>query len=46
MVADRESDIYLLFARKPEQLDLILRASQDRSWSVVELSERSPVLSR
>jgi hypothetical protein len=31
MVADRESDIYLLFARKPEQLDLIVRASQDRS---------------
>jgi hypothetical protein len=31
MVADRESDIYLLFARKPERLDLIVRASQDRS---------------
>ena len=30
MVADRESDIYLLFARKPERLDLIVRASQDR----------------
>lgn len=30
MVADRESDIYLLFARKPEQLDLIVRAAQDR----------------
>lgn len=31
MVADRESDIYLLFARKPERQDLIVRASQDRS---------------
>jgi len=31
MVADRESDIYLLFARKPQRLDLIVRASQDRS---------------
>jgi DDE family transposase len=30
MVADRESDIYLLFARKPERLELIVRASQDR----------------
>jgi hypothetical protein len=30
MVADRESDIYLLFARKPERLDLIVRAGQDR----------------
>src|SRR5450756_128292 len=31
MVADRESDIYLLFARKPERRDLIVRAGQDRS---------------
>jgi hypothetical protein len=31
MVADRESDIYLLFARKPERLNLIVRASQNRS---------------
>jgi hypothetical protein len=30
MVADRESDIYLLFARKPDRLDLIVRAGQDR----------------
>jgi hypothetical protein len=30
MVADRESDIYLLFARKPKRLDLIVRAAQDR----------------
>jgi len=33
MVSDRESDIYLLFARKPERLDLIVRASQDRALS-------------
>ncbi|HEX2363722.1 MAG TPA: IS4 family transposase [Bradyrhizobium sp.] len=31
MVSDRESDIYLLFARKPDRLDLIVRAGQDRS---------------
>lgn len=31
MVADRESDIYPLFARKPERLDLIVRVAQDRS---------------
>lgn len=31
MVADRESDLYALFARKPERLDLIVRAGQDRS---------------
>lgn len=31
MVSDRESDIYLLFARKPERLDLIVRAAQDRA---------------
>lgn len=30
MVADRESDIYPLFARKPAALDLIVRAAQDR----------------
>jgi len=30
MVADRESDIYLLFVRKPDRLDLIVRAAQDR----------------
>lgn len=30
MVADRESDIYQLFARKPDRLDLIVRAAQDR----------------
>ena len=30
MVADRESDIYSLFTRKPERLDLIVRAGQDR----------------
>jgi Transposase DDE domain len=31
MVADRESDIYPLFARKPVSLDLIVRAAQDRT---------------
>jgi len=30
MVADRESDIYPLFARKPEGLELIVRAAQNR----------------
>jgi hypothetical protein len=30
MVADRESDIYALFARRPPRLDLIVRAAQDR----------------
>jgi Transposase DDE domain len=31
MVADRESDIYALFARKPAGLDLIVRAAQNRN---------------
>lgn len=31
MVADRESDIYPLFAHKPVGLDLIVRAAQDRA---------------
>jgi len=30
MVADRESDLYPLFARRPATLDLIVRAGQDR----------------
>jgi hypothetical protein len=30
VVSDRESDIYLLFARKPERIDLLVRAGQDR----------------
>ncbi len=30
MVADRESDIYQLFARKPAGIELIVRAGQDR----------------
>jgi hypothetical protein len=30
MVSDREGDIYPLFAGRPEQLDLIVRAAQDR----------------
>src|SRR3984885_2169222 len=33
MVADRESDIYELFVRRPERLDLIVRAAQDRCLS-------------
>ena len=32
-VSDRESDIYPLFARKPENVDLIIRAAQDRALS-------------
>lgn len=31
IVADREGDIYPLFARKPEGLDLIVRAAQNRN---------------
>lgn len=31
MVADRESDIYPLFARKPDRLELIVRVAQDRN---------------
>src|SRR5262249_1538468 len=31
MVADRESDMYPLFARRPKNLDLIVRAAQDRN---------------
>jgi hypothetical protein len=30
MIADRESDIYELFAQRPERLDLIVRVAQDR----------------
>jgi hypothetical protein len=30
MVADRESDIFALFARRPERLDLIVRVAQNR----------------
>lgn len=33
MVADRESDIYALFVRRPKRLDLIVRAAQDRCLS-------------
>jgi hypothetical protein len=31
MVGDRESDIYPLFARRPDGIDLIVRASQNRA---------------
>jgi len=30
-VADRESDIYALFARRPPEVDLVVRAAQDRA---------------
>jgi hypothetical protein len=33
MVADRESDLYPLFAQKPEGIDLIVRACQNRKLS-------------
>src|SRR6516165_8873116 len=32
-VSDRESDIYPFFSRKPENVDLIIRAAQDRALS-------------
>lgn len=31
MIADRESDIYELFARRPDRVELIVRAAQDRA---------------
>jgi len=37
MVADAESDIYEVFARRPEGLELILRAAQNRSLKKGEL---------
>ena len=30
VVADREGDIYPLFSRRPESIDLVVRASHDR----------------
>jgi hypothetical protein len=33
VVGDRESDIYPVFARKPERIDLLVRAAQDRRLS-------------
>jgi hypothetical protein len=49
MVADRESDLYLLFARKPAGLDLIVRAGQDRTLATgghlfTALTGQSPLL--
>lgn len=32
-VSDRESDIYPVFARRPDNIDLIIRAAQDRNLS-------------
>jgi hypothetical protein len=34
VVGDRESDIYPLFARKPERVDLVVRAARDRKLGV------------
>jgi hypothetical protein len=31
VVGDRENDIYSCFARRPEGIDLIVRAAQDRA---------------
>jgi hypothetical protein len=49
MVADRESDIYALFARRPERLDLIVRAAQDRNLAdgtkLFEALSEAPCLS-
>ena len=45
MVADRESDIYALFARRPAGLDLIVRAAQNRNLADgTKLSTLSPTL--
>lgn len=51
MVADRESDIYALFARRPAGLDLIVRAAQDRKLAdggrlFAALAEAEPLASR
>src|SRR6202008_1545354 len=34
IVSDRESDMYLLFARKPQRLDLIVRGAPGRTFAV------------
>lgn len=48
MVADRESDIYPLFAQRPTGLDLIVRAAQDRTLAddrhLFEALAQAPVL--
>ena len=48
MVADRESDIYQLFAARPDGLNLIVRAAQDRSLAdggrLFEALQQAPVL--
>jgi hypothetical protein len=41
MVADRESDIYECFAHRPDNVDLIVRAGQNRR---VDVPEEEPVL--
>ena len=48
MVADRESDIYPLFASRPAGLDLIVRAAQDRALAddrrLFDVLAQAPVL--
>lgn len=48
MVADRESDIYPLFAHRPAGLDLIVRAAQDRALAddqrLFDVLAQAPVL--
>lgn len=50
MIADRESDIYELFARLPEKLHLIVRASQNRvlgnDGKLFDALAAAPVLKR
>lgn len=50
MIADRESDIYELFARRPDHLDLIVRASQNRALEdggkLFDALAGAPVLAR
>ena len=48
VVGDRESDIYPVFARKPERIDLVVRAARDRKLScgglMFEAASAWPVL--
>ena len=50
MVADRESDIYPLFAHRPAGLDLIVRVAQNRSLAdgtrLFEALQAAPLLAR
>jgi Transposase DDE domain len=42
VVGDRESDIYPLFARKPDRVDLVVRAARDRKLSCGGLMFEAP----